>query len=932
MFGFFFRLALLLAVSQAEVTTPKVEPQINYRLPSSIIPIDYEIKLTPTLHRPFIFKGECIINAEVITDDTNNITLHSRDLDYDLYEVKRDVGNGTFTSLTDISLNTDQETEEEKKTDFLIFKMKETLKKGKIRITLHYSGVLNENLRGFYRSSYINKDNKEKRWLATTHFEATSARLAFPCFDEPALKAEFLIKIDLSQLKEPKVYKAISNMPKKSNSAEPLYEFEKTPKMSTYLVAFVISDFEYKTDSPITVWSQPALIDKAQYPLTMGKKILKEMAEYTGVVYQLPKMDQIGIPDFAAGAMENWGLVTYRQHSLVLNETTSTVIKKQGVAGIIAHEFAHQWFGNHVGPAWWEFIWLNEGFATFFQYFITDKVENFDMKNQFVISRLQAEAFVFDVTNKSHPMNVKVNSPKEISNVFDKISYAKSACVIRMMQHFLTEKNFKAGLKNYLDTNKNGYATSDILFKSLNDAWAEKNQDLKKIMDTWVTQSGYPVITVTRDYAKKSAKITQQEFFAKKTTTKSEKKWTIPINFVSQTDLDNKNINTEATNWFKSEDDQLDIDLKTNKEHLVIFNKQQTGYYRVNYDKTNWNLIIKYLSESKNNTEKIHKLNRAQLVDDAWNLAKAGLLGYDVALDLTNYLTLETDYFPWYSAIRHLNFLRNQLLHTQNYDKFKEFGLKISQKLIENVGFEETGDKDHIQTLKRRLALSWVCSLGYESCNKLEKKFVSWIEKKESIPENLKSLVYCEGLKQANKTIWDKVYEEYRTIEDHSQKEEIFKSLSCSRNKAILYDYLQLALKNNEKYQNFSDVIQSVYNGNEIGLNVSLEFISRNVISISKLDKDSTKLLKYINDIGKKITRNDELQSMENFVKIYSESLDKSALDSATNSAKENIAWTKQNKDVIGEILIQKTQKNSASALKFATLFCLIPVFIALFI
>ncbi|XP_033214179.1 aminopeptidase N-like isoform X2 [Belonocnema kinseyi] len=790
--------------------------------------------------------------------------------------------------------------------------------------------------------AHTSKMVKKSKWLATTHFEPIGARQAFPCFDEPALKATFDISIDLKEFKDLQKYQAISNMPaiKNATADNPLMVFKTTPPMSTYLVAFVVSDFDKNADSQnkMTVWIRNQLLNDTDFARDTGTKILNALASYLGVDYQMDKMDQAGIPDFSAGAMENWGLVTYREKALVYNEKTSSASQKQSVASIIAHEFAHQWFGDHVGPFWWKFLWLNEGFATFFQDFITDRVYNFEMRDQFVVQSLQGSAFSFDVTEKSHPMNVEVESPSEISDIFDAISYQKSGSVIRMMQHILSDEIFKQGLKSYLTNKKNSAATSDDLFDALDKVWGRKDISLKTIMNTWVSQPGYPVINVTR--SEKTIQIVQQRFFMKEPKEPSTEQWWVPLNYITEANVDEIEFQklTTPSHWLKP-NEKLEIE-NIDPEQWFIFNKQQTGYYRVNYDNENWKLIAKFLKSA--NFTQIHNLNRAQLLDDSWNLARAGHLSYEIAFDIMSYLNNEINYFPWYAAIRSLNYLKNQLIFTSHYHDFQEMALKMSSNLVESVGFVDKEKEDHITTLTRSMALRWVCGLGFENCTKeFEGPFNSWLasggEKSENdLNPNLKSIVLCTMLENANETIWNRVYEKYLETEDTTEQVLILTNLGCSKNPVILKKYLDLAINTTSKINNTITAVQAVYNGNEIGLNVTLNYIVDNSHGFLIHDKgDAANLNKFISDIGTKITTEAHLKKLSDFISA-SKSLQGPLTTSALENAKENVEWVEKNSHVIGSLLasMNKTPKSdgsSGSSLKFATIIALIPVFIALF-
>ncbi len=345
------------------------------------------------------------------------------------------------------------------------------------------------------------------RWIATTQMQPTDARRALPCFDEPAFKSVFDVEI-IHRANTSALSNGIERVEKEpigDNGRWVVTKFKRVREMSTYLLAFVVSDFHYKEATTkngvlFRVWSRPEAVENTMYALKAGVDILNYFEEYFDFDYPLEKQDMMAVPDFAAGAMENWGLILYRETALLFDPLLNSASNQQRVAVVVSHELAHQWFGNLVTPEWWDDLWLNEGFASYVQYLGVDNIEpNWQMKLQFLVEELQP-VFTEDALGTSHPVRVPVGAPSEINEIFDSISYEKGASIIRMLDNILTEDVFKEGLNYYLTERAYGNANSDDLWTVLTYADEDKGKnDVKKIMDTWTLQMGYPYVSFTRN-------------------------------------------------------------------------------------------------------------------------------------------------------------------------------------------------------------------------------------------------------------------------------------------------------------------------------------------------------------------------------------------------------------------------------------------------
>ncbi|XP_052869863.1 aminopeptidase N [Anopheles cruzii] len=815
-------------VTEKEPVTPS-EPSENLRLPRSIEPIAYDIQLTPWLEEDnFTFTGTVEILIRV-KERCNNVTLHAAALRIfdatvarhriaspedpaDLSEEETDEPdhNSTGTDFAEQFVEIDHNVTVASK-QFYVLVLKEDLEQGaQYVVRIRYEGILNDYLQGFYRSSYT--ANNETKWIATTQFQPTDARRAFPCFDEPALKARFNISIART-----KDMISLSNMPRLQSydAKEPELRgyvwdvYQQSVPMSTYLVAFVVCDYVNISSGNFSVWARADAIRSARYALSVGPKLLKFLEGFFHIDYPLPKLDMIALPDFSAGAMENWGLITYRETAMLYEENVSAISNKQHVITVVAHELAHQWFGNLVTPSWWTDLWLNEGFASYMEYLGVDAVEpGWKSMEQFVVNELH-NVFSLDALSSSHQISVEVHNPEEIHEIFDKISYGKGATIIRMMDHFLTTDVFKRGLTNYLNYKKYQSANQDDLWEYLTNearrgAIFDEHTSVKEIMDTWTLQTGFPVVSVRRDYETDSIVLRQSRFSLGSTARKNAVNgthaagdrvlWWIPITY---TTLGESNFRETKPNiWMKAEETLVISNHDIPSHDWMIVNLQQTGYYRVNYDERNWQMIVTHLQDrDKHGT--IAATNRAQLIDDALNLARAGYLDYTVALNVTRYLVHETDYVPWKAAISALNYIDSMLVRTRHYGAFKKYSMELMENIYNQVGFEDHRDDPLLKVYKRISVLKAVCHLGSKDCvNHCIRKYYEWMHDpnpdiNNPVSPNLKSTVYCTAIKYGDETEWNFAWERFQRATVASEKEILLSALGCSRVPWILTRYLE---------------------------------------------------------------------------------------------------------------------------------------------
>lgn len=518
--------------------------------------------------------------------------------------------------------------------------------------------------------------------------------------------------------------------------------------MSTYLVAYSINDFEYReavanmsTAVTFRIWARRDAINDVDYARSFGPQVLNFYENYFDVKFPLPKMDMMAVPDFSAGAMENWGLVTYRETLLLYAPNTSSASNQHSVASVIAHELAHQWFGNLVTMRWWDDLWLNEGFAT---YVASLGVHHLHPEwNSFEEESLSntLNIFSFDALRSSHPVKVQIENPATIFQIFDAISYRKGSSILRMMHRFLGEESFRIGVHNYLKQHAYGNAEQDNLWQSLTEE-AHRQKTLpdtisvKQIMDKWTLQTGYPKVTVERNYEAAHADLSQHRFLARTLVAKTaaeEQCWWVPLSYTTAAE---RNFNdTRTKEWLEcpkvpsADANELAassaalvspmkrLNGMPGPKEWILFNVDMSGLYKVQYDAQNWRLLIDQLNGA--DFRAIGTVNRAQLIDDAMELAWTGDLNYTIALPLLRYLGQEDKYIPWVAALMNLDRVSKQLKRTPKFGEFKDYMRRIIGPIYGKLGGlnaeKKDGDGDDVVKHKVQIG-SYACRYDVSDC------------------------------------------------------------------------------------------------------------------------------------------------------------------------------------------------------------------------
>jgi puromycin-sensitive aminopeptidase len=552
-----------------------------YRLASTVIPSAYRLRMVPDLDAA-TFTGSVEIDVEV-TEPVSTVSLNAIELEVSPASVRS--GQLETVSATPV-LDQTYET--------ATFTFDAPLPVGPATLALTFTGVLNDQLRGFYLSTFEGPDGKTHR-IATTQFESTDARRAFPCWDEPAFKATYEVTLDI-----PEHLAAYSNTSEISStsvgSGRREVRFARTMIMSTYLVAFVVGPFEASPVSmagttPVRIVYPPGKGHLVDFPMKVAVHALEFFTDYFGIPYPGDKVDLLAIPDFAAGAMENLGCVTCRESELLIDPATASQPELQRVALVVGHELAHMWFGDLVTMAWWEGIWLNEAFATFMEMLCTDHLHP-EWKKWVAFNPFRDSAFTIDGQHTTRPIEFEVLSPDECGAMFDILTYVKGCAVLRMLEQYLGAETFRDGIRTYLQRHAYSNASTQDLWSALETASGEP---VGEIMDTWILQGGYPLITVKGDT------ISQEPFAYAESTGSSAigSAWKVPVLIRS---LDSGNV---IRHLLDAPSASYDLD------GVTVVNARGNGFYRTAYDTDHLAQIAERLGD-------LDELERAVLFTDTW--------------------------------------------------------------------------------------------------------------------------------------------------------------------------------------------------------------------------------------------------------------------------------------------------------------------------
>ncbi|MGC8550460.1 MAG: M1 family metallopeptidase [Acidobacteriaceae bacterium] len=737
------------------------------RLPTAVVPEHYTLVLTPHM-KTATFSGRERIEV-VVKQPASEITLNSAQIQFQ--GVTMQVGGKTVTPAIT----------HDKKKEQTTFHFHQTLRPGHYTLDIRYTGILNSQLRGFYLSTH-----KHDRY-AVTQFEPTDARRAFPSFDEPGFKATFDVT-----LVAPRGDMAISNTNVISDKPGPgpdehTVHFATTPRMSTYLVAFLVGKFECTSGSsdgvPIRACAPPDQVRYTHYALHTAEFVLHFYDQYFGIKYPMPKLDMIAIPDFEAGAMENFGAITYRETAMLLNPETASVAQQQHVAIDIAHEMAHQWFGDMVTMEWWNNIWLNEGFATWME---TKSVAamhpEWDMAA--VVAESKNATLNLDAGRVTRAIRAKADTPDEINQMFDGISYGKASAVLHMVENYEGKQVFREGVHKYLEAHMYANATAQDFW---NAQTAVSHQPINKIMDSFITEPGVPMLTFGVSHDGK-VKVTQSRFFINSNVKQTgDQKWIIPVCFHAE------NAAGERCDVLSSKQQVLEVPASK----LFFPDAKAKGYYRYGFQsmQTAQNIVDGFNSD-------LSSVERIDGLGDLWAAVHADRDPVGFYLNLVEKVKDDTNAHVIATAIAPLGVIEDRIASTpKEKAALRAWELRTFKPASDRLGAPSSSDTPNLRQLRATL-FSLLGHAGDKQVITDSRKIADrYLSDPASVDPNLANAALAVAAANGDAAFFDKLQHVYETSDNPQMKEQALHLLATFKNPTLERRALDFAASGKVKNQ-----------------------------------------------------------------------------------------------------------------------------------
>ncbi|KAJ2407862.1 hypothetical protein J3F80_002514 [Coemansia sp. RSA 2526] len=786
--------------SLPDMTSVATQDAVEERelLPTNVTPTHYDLLLAPNLEA-LTYTGEVRIKVH-INEETSEIVLHSNELE--LLKAALIIGDEAPLQASRIELKKEDETAH--------LHFEQPLAAGSnATLFVSFHGVLNDLMVGFYRSKYKDAQGAEK-FMATTQFEPTDARRAFPCWDEPMQKATFGVTLRVSE-----GLTALSNMDvaETTNSGDGLKEvrFNITPVMSTYLLAFVVGELEYieahtsgKHNGraiPCRVYTTPGKSAQGQFALDVAVQVLEYFADVFGIAYALPKLDQIAIGDFEAGAMENWGLVTYREVALLVDAASTSSRARQQVAYVVSHELAHQWFGNLVTMEWWSELWLNEGFATWVGTLAVDHVfPEYHIWTQFLVDDLQ-RALALDALRSSHPIQVPVRRSAEISQIFDAISYSKGGSAIRMLSSYIGLDSFFRGVRAYLQKHKYANASTQDLWRALSDA---SGVDVNEFMAIWTRTIGYPILTVEELPGGTQIQVRQNRYLSAGAVSDDEDQvlWWVPLR-VATPGSDAQ----RTTDVLTTRNATVDVPVGTAKWYKL--NQDTVGIYRVKYPPGAVANLATAIAAGE-----LEVNDRIGIIADAAALASSGHSNTSDFLTLLRAYRNETELVVWQEISLRLDVLQSVWADEADViDKIRALTQSLFSPLAKRLGWDAAAGEDSLNSRLRALAIRYAgCSGDSAVVAETKRRFAAFFDGDRSVfnTDTLRA-AFVVAVRTGGREEFAKVQEYYLDAANPvDQQLAALSSMGFTTDPELLDELFEFALSDRVRNQDVHQAIMAV--------------------------------------------------------------------------------------------------------------------------